>query len=49
MKTRISSFDQPFSFDPKKAKWRTKDRIMQPIEDLLGIRVGEYRNYKLLK
>jgi len=49
MHNRIASFDQPFTFDPKKSKWRTKDKIMQPIEDLLGIRFGEYKNYKLLK
>jgi len=49
MHNRIRSFDQPFMFDPKKSKWRMKDKIMQPIEDLLGVRFGEYKNYKLLK
>jgi glycosyltransferase involved in cell wall biosynthesis len=49
MKKRIESFDQPFTFDPKKSKWRLKDKLIQPIEDFLGVRFGEYKNYKLLK
>ena len=49
MKKRIDAFDQPFTFDPKKSKWKLKDRIMQPIEDWLGFKIGEYKNYKLLK
>jgi hypothetical protein len=49
MNERIKAFDQPFVFDPKKAKWRTKDRLIQPIEDILGFKFGEYKNYKLLK
>jgi glycosyltransferase involved in cell wall biosynthesis len=49
MKPRIEAFDQPFCFDPAKSKWKLKDRIMQPIEDILGFKIGEYKNYKLLK
>lgn len=49
MQPRIVAFDQPFTFDPQKAKWKTKDKLIQPLEDWLGIRVGEYKNYKLLK
>ena len=49
MHNRIASFEQAFTIDPKQAKGRTTDKIMQPIEDLLGIRFGEYKNYKLLK
>jgi len=49
MHDRIKNFDQPFKFDPKKAKWRTKDRLIQPLEDILGFKFGEYKNYKLLK
>ena len=49
MSDRIKDFNQPFTFDPKKAKWRTKDRLIQPIEDILGFKFGEYKNYKLLK
>ena len=49
MTNRIKQFDQPFTFDPKKAKWRLKDRLIQPIEDILGFKFGEYKNYKLIK
>jgi hypothetical protein len=49
MAERIKAFDQPFNYDPRQAKWKTKDKLIQPIEDFLGIRFGEYRNYKLLK
>jgi hypothetical protein len=49
MMPKVNSQNWEFSFDPSKGVWRTKDRIMQPIEDFLGIRVGEYRNYKLLR
>lgn len=38
-----------FTFNKAEAQWRLKDRIMTPIEDILGFRIGEYRNYKLLK
>lgn len=49
MQHRIADFDQPFTFDPGKAKWKPKDKFMQPIEDWLGFKIGEYKNYKLLK
>ena len=38
-----------YVFNPKKAVWKKKDMIMQPIEDLIGFKIGEYRNYKLIK
>lgn len=49
MSERIKAFDQPFTFDPAKAKWKTKDWLIQPIEDILGFKFGEYKNYKLLR
>lgn len=49
MTNRVKEFDQPFTFDPKKAKWKPKDKFMQPIEDWLGFKIGEYKNYILLK
>ncbi len=48
MKEKISLHDLNFVFDPKKAVWKTKDKIMQPIEDILGFKIGEYKNYKLV-
>lgn len=49
MNKRIEQMEDDFIFDPKKAVWKTKDRIMQPIEDFLGFKFGEYKNYKLLR
>jgi hypothetical protein len=49
MNKRIEELKDDFIFDPKKAVWITKDRILQPIEDFLGFKIGEYKNYKLLK
>lgn len=49
MHGKVNAQDWEYVFNPKKAVWRTKDRIMQPIEDLLGFKIGEYKNYKLIK
>lgn len=49
MNYRIEQMKDDFIFDPKKAVWKAKDRILQPIEDFLGFKFGEYKNYKLLK
>jgi hypothetical protein len=49
MLDKVNAQDWIYVFDPKKAVWRTKDRIMQPIEDILGFKIGEYKNYKLIR
>lgn len=49
MKQKIEAASNDFVFDPKKSVWKTKDKIMQPIEDVLGFKIGEYKNYKLIK
>lgn len=49
MEAKVKAQDWVYEFDPKKANWRTKDRIMQPIEDFLGFKIGEYKNYKLIR
>ena len=49
MNEKVKAQDWEYVFNPKKAVWRTKDRIMQPIEDILGFKIGEYKNYKLIK
>jgi glycosyltransferase involved in cell wall biosynthesis len=48
MQHKVENQDWNFVFDPSKAVWNKKDRIMQPIEDFIGHRFGEYKNYKLL-
>lgn len=49
MREKIEGQDWDFEFDPAKAVWRKKDKLIQPIEDFLGIRIGEYKNYILVK
>jgi glycosyltransferase involved in cell wall biosynthesis len=46
MKEKVEAQDWEFHFDPKKAVWKTKDKFLQPIEDFLGFKFGEYKNYK---
>ena len=49
MQEKVKQQVSDFKFDPKKAIWKTKDKIMQPIEDILGFKIGEYKNYKLIR
>jgi hypothetical protein len=49
MQEKVQAQDWVYTYNPQKAVWKTKDRIMQPVEDLLGFKIGEYRNYKILK
>lgn len=49
MQPKADAQDWTYIYNPAKAVWKTKDRIMQPIEDILGFKFGEYRNYKLVK
>lgn len=49
MQPRIQHFQDQFVYDPSKAYWQKYDRWLQPLEDFLGYRIGEYRNYKLLR
>ena len=49
MQSKINGQDWKYTFDPAKAKWKLKDRLIQPIEDLLGFKIGEYKNYRLIK
>lgn len=48
MQDRIRRQQWRFSYDPDLDKGRFKDRILDWIESKTGIRIGEYRNYKLL-
>jgi len=50
MQQKVDSQDWQFTFDPTKPVWhKPKDRFMQPIEDFLGYRFGEYKNYRLIR
>lgn len=49
MENRIAAFDFTFEHDRSKARWKLKDKLVQPVEDFFGIRFGGYKNYTLLK
>lgn len=49
MQKRIEEHDFTFIHNKKKAIYKTKDRFMQPIEDFVGFKFGEYKNYSLKK
>lgn len=50
MQERIQQQDWEFIYDPSKAVWqKKKDKWLQPIEDVLKFKIGEYKNYKLIK
>ncbi|MCW3080029.1 glycosyltransferase [Segetibacter sp.] len=49
MQEKVASAKSDFVFDPKKSVWKKKDKVMQPIEDILGFKIGEYKNYKLIR
>jgi hypothetical protein len=49
MMPKVKAQNWEYVFNPTKAVWKKKDRIMQPIEDLIGFKIGEYKNYKLIR
>jgi glycosyltransferase involved in cell wall biosynthesis len=48
MMEKVETYPYTFEHDKSKAIWKTKDRLLQPIEDVLGFKFGEYKNYKLV-
>ncbi len=49
MQPKVNAQDWKYVYNPAKSVWKTKDKLLQPIEDLLGFKFGEYKNYKLIK
>lgn len=49
MQEKVAAQDWVYNYNPRNADWKLKDRFMQPFEDLLGFKFGEYKNYKLLR
>jgi glycosyltransferase involved in cell wall biosynthesis len=49
MQARISRMNWQFNFDIKEKKTSLKNRFRNWIEKLTGWRIGEYRNYRLIK
>lgn len=48
MKERIQKKNWEFSFDPTRKKFSLKIRILYWIEKKTGIRIGEYKNFKII-
>ncbi len=49
MQPRIERMNWNFSFDPTQRKLSLKERLSRLFEDLTGYRIGEYKNYRLIK
>ena len=49
MKERIDAMDWKFEIDPTRKNFGTKARLLHWIEKVFGWRVGEYKNYKLIR
>jgi glycosyltransferase involved in cell wall biosynthesis len=49
MKPRIAAQNWKFTFDPTKRKQSVKILVLKLIEDFTGWRVGEYKNYRVVK
>lgn len=49
MKKRIAQKNWKFSFDPTKKKPGFKSQLKIAFEKIVGFRIGEYKNYKLIK
>jgi hypothetical protein len=49
MQKLVAAQDWEFVYNPKKAKFSLKDKLLFIIENLTGWRIGEYKNYKIVK
>lgn len=49
MKERLKRLNWKLNIDPKQKKLSLKDGLLQWIENVTGWRIGEYRNYRVLK
>ncbi len=49
MQNRINAINWKFTFDPSKKRMKFKHRVSRVIERFTGIRLGEYKNYRIIK
>lgn len=49
MKKRIDNVNWKFTFDPSIKKMKFRHRVAQTIENITGYRIGEYKNYQVVK
>lgn len=49
MLEKVAKQDWDFKFDPKKSKFSAKGKLLHIIEKNTGYRIGEYKNYRIIK
>jgi hypothetical protein len=49
MKNRIGTYRRKLNFDPGKKNFSLKEKTLRLIERITGYRIGEYKNYKILR
>lgn len=49
MMSKIEAMDWTFEVDPTKKNFGLKAKLLYWIEKTLGLRVGEYKNYQLMR
>jgi glycosyltransferase involved in cell wall biosynthesis len=49
MHAKVAAQDWEYSYKKDLSVWHKKDKFLQPIEDFLGFKFGEYKNYHLIK
>jgi len=49
MQDRVRKVNWKFSFDPTQKRLSFKNKLLQRIENISGWRIGEYKNYRILK
>ena len=49
MKNRITAINWEFTVDPTIKKMKLKHQLAGYIENLTGWRIGEYKNYRIIK
>jgi hypothetical protein len=49
MHAKVAAQDWEYSYKKELSVWHKKDKYLQPIEDFLGFKLGEYKNYHLIK
>lgn len=49
MHAKVAAQNWEYQYKKELSVWHKNDKLLQPIEDFLGIKFGEYKNYKLIK
>src|SRR5690606_37200374 len=49
MKARLQRLNWKLQLDPSAKKLTLKDRLLKLVEDITGWRIGEYRNYRIIR